>query len=174
MAKKKISYPPYQPKDLRLYSFVNFYLSSIQQGIQTAHIISDMVTDYRHARGQSKDMFLEWCAYGKTIIVLNGGMAKDITEIYEALWDNTVLPYPIGSFNEEPGAIHQEIQAVTAAGVILPPPIYDAKHRIEIFPSRKGFSTVKQDEWKEGDILWEEGTYEHKICSLLEGKSLAR
>jgi len=27
---------------MRLYTFVNYYLSSIQQGIQTAHIVSEM------------------------------------------------------------------------------------------------------------------------------------
>jgi hypothetical protein len=40
---------------LRLYTFCNFYLSSIQQGIQSAHIVSELFVDYRFAIGRKEE-----------------------------------------------------------------------------------------------------------------------
>lgn len=69
--------------ELRLYSFCNFYLSSIQQGIQTGHAAVDLVRLYTHAGNfhqlASNDevaataMVTDWADNWKTFIILNGG-----------------------------------------------------------------------------------------------------
>ena len=61
--------------NLRLYSFCNAYLSSIQQGIQTAHVIGRMAKFYRNHKSAEAQMFWDWLEEGhsnETIIVCNG------------------------------------------------------------------------------------------------------
>lgn len=164
----------YTPKELRLYTFVNFYLSSIQQGIQSAHIVSDLFHEYRSHRGKSRKMLDDWAAYGKTIIVLNGGMAKDVVEGVDAIDAATQKAYPYTAFYEEPGAIDHERGSVTAWGIVLPQEVYNAKP-IEVFPNKTGFRYESDSTSSDSTSLtWEPGSVEFVICSYLQGKSLAR
>lgn len=163
-------------KQLRLYTFVNFYLSSIQQGIQSAHVVSDLADEYRGKRNLAAVRLAKWMSHGKTMIVLNGGMACDIANSFEAAetFDRAGAHYPFTAFYEEPGAIHESRRAITAWGIVLPPEVYNAKP-VEVFPSFVGFSTFSQDELVPGDPrVWQPGSFEHFICSHLQGKSLAR
>lgn len=164
-------------KDLRLYTFVNFYLSSIQQGIQSAHVATELTNSYRSGRGQAAKLLRAWEEHGKTMIVLNGGMACDVSNSYETAltWTSPGKQprYPFAAFYEEPGAIHQSRRAMTAWGIVLPPEVYNAKP-VEAFPSRVGFSTLKAEAITAETPIWEHGSFEHFICSHLQGKSLAR
>ncbi len=55
-------------KPYRFYSFVNYYLSPLQQGLQTAHAVGDM------AVADGKDAgFHQWAKDDKTIIICKGG-----------------------------------------------------------------------------------------------------
>jgi hypothetical protein len=117
---------------LRLYTFCNFYLSSIQQGIQSAHIVSELFVDYRFAIGRKEEgaqsMLYDWANNFKTIIVCNGGTSKEILDTYNALVDMQLnKTYPMAIFNEEPGALDSIGGAVTGFGIILPAEIYGAE-----------------------------------------------
>lgn len=110
-----------ETSELRLYTFVNFYLSSIQQGIQSAHVVHTLFTKYHHApRSPAGDTLFRWAEDHKTIIVLNGGINDDITNFY--LFLNTLenlqypaLPYTYFCEDEKSlGGI------MTAVGVVLP------------------------------------------------------
>lgn len=162
--------------DLRLYTFVNFYLSSIQQGIQSAHVVSNLFVDYRGAKSKAAKLLWEWAEWSKTMIVLNGGMAINIEHDFLSAHraaDWRTIPYPFTSFAEEAGAIHQERSACTAWGIVLPPEVYNAKP-VEVFPSRVGFSALKAEELTTMTPIWEPGSFECHVCSYLQGMSLAR
>lgn len=112
------------------------------------------------------------------MIVLNGGMAVDVRNSYYEYRDAAMnFPkqniYPFTFFYEEVGAIHESRSAMTAWGIVLPPEVYNAKP-VEMFPARTGFSTVPQASITDGDPIWEAGSIEHVICTILQGKSLAR
>lgn len=166
-------------KGLRLYTFVNFYLSSIQQGIQSAHVAVELFNEHKGKRGQATALLKDWAENHKTMIVLNGGMACDVSDGFEGMTSFDVSRYPFAAFYEEPGAIHHSRKAITAWGIVLPPEVYDAKP-VEIFPSRTGFSTSsvqeleQQSDQKVIPMMWERGSVEHYICSTLQGKHLAR
>jgi len=104
---------------MRAYFFGNMYLSSIQQGIQAAHVTAEMFTKLH----ESEDAFmylLEWATNHKTMILLNAGYSEEIRSLVE-MFDSTDNPYPWASFNEGKDALDG---ALTCVGIILPEKIY--------------------------------------------------
>ena len=170
---------------LRLYTFVNFYLSSIQQGIQSAHVISELMYKYRGSRGQAAQLLSSWNDDGKTMIVLNGGTAGMVADQFEQVVKATgalgnypaiarKVKYPFAAFFEEAGSVALS-ETITAWGIVLPPEVYDAQP-VEFFPSTHGFS-AKPVELLNGasdPAFFGPGTFEHLVCTLKQGKGLAR
>ncbi len=110
--------------ELRLYSFVNFYLSSIQQGIQTAHAAVDLVMSYRCYSGEQTEkskMVDEWANLHKTMIVLNGGNNDSLEKIF---WAAKNSGYPWAEFRED-GPSLGSIR--TCVAVVVPETIFAAK-----------------------------------------------
>jgi hypothetical protein len=110
--------------EYRLYSFVNMYLSDIQRGIQTAHLVHELFTkkpNYKHV--EQIDVLNEWAENHKTIIVLNGGYSDNLKDIRYQLdrWAD-VYQLPMAYFNEGEDAPNG---ALTCVGIILPSDIYD-------------------------------------------------
>lgn len=117
---------------LRLYAFCNFYLNSISQGIQTAHVVGKMARNYRNSESLESQMFWEWLDRGnETIIVCNGGMGADIYEAYHEHMDTlSDLGIPSSIFYEEPRAFGTDDNcnlAPTCWACVLPEEMYDAK-----------------------------------------------
>lgn len=109
-------------RTFRLFTFVNFYLSQIQQGIQTAHVVSDMSLEDNKAK---KPIFDEWARNDKTIIVLNGGNTEMMEADYavvKRLSENLVLP--VARFHEDEASLGG---VFTAFGIIVPKEIYEAR-----------------------------------------------
>lgn len=94
---------------MRLYSFTNYYLSSIQQGIQTAHMVAEMSL-------KNDPDFISWAQRHKTIIVLNGGNSRDIAETYLFLI-NRGNEFSISMFKEDKDSLDD---AMTCTGIVLP------------------------------------------------------
>lgn len=115
-------------QQLRLYSFVNFYLSSIQQGVQTGHAAVDLVRKYSAPKGtpsqlgKNCDMVSEWADNHKTFIILNGGnneMLLNAKEIVKA----SGLPWVTFSEDEQSlGGI------LTTVAVVVPEMYFAAKY----------------------------------------------
>ena len=69
-----------QEQELRFYCFVNFYLSSMQQGIQTGHAAVDIVRKYtcgelkffNEVTPRKTSLVTKWADDHKTFITLNG------------------------------------------------------------------------------------------------------
>lgn len=121
-------------ENYRGYFFGNMYLSSIQQGIQAAHVIQNMVVRYHMAvryhmvvtTEDMRDAFLildGWMRNDATIILLNGGYQSVLASLYQDLtsWTDGGRVYPIGCFYEEQAALNG---ALTSVGIVLPERVY--------------------------------------------------
>ncbi len=111
--------------DLRYYTFINFYLSSIQQGIQSAHVISDMFVKYKNTP-EMLDRVYDWAENHKVLITLNGGANEDIQNTYtqlDKLSHKVSWILPVASFNEDEKSLGG---VMTGCGVVLPQWIYEA------------------------------------------------
>jgi len=174
--KKAIRPPSYT--DLRLYTFCNFYLSSIQQGIQSAHVVSELFHVY--ADDCDDDVMLRsWAEFHKTIIVCNGGMGSDIVEGHELLAQAVQGKYPIASFNEEPAALGGVMMTnkdfdegvMTAFGIVLPNTVYDADAVIGRYGHTGAWEFTLPNGVKH---RWAVNSVEAKIMNYVSTKSLAR
>ena len=112
-------------KEWRAYHFGNFYLSSIQQGIQAAHAQTSLFVKYLGMRPNLKDrkvkMFLEW-ADNPTMICLNGGNNEQMhfTKDFFSSKDN---PYPWCIFCEDEESLGGLLTNVV---ILLPKKIWNA------------------------------------------------
>lgn len=106
---------------MRAYFFGNMYLSSIQQGIQAAHVTAEMFVKYANTKGPNYHPLHEWAAGHKTMILLNAGYAEVLYDLlgFFSLSDN---PYPWAEFHESETALNG---AFTSIGIVLPGRIYD-------------------------------------------------
>jgi hypothetical protein len=165
--------------ELRLYSFCNFYISPIQQGIQTGHAAVDLVRKYTNVgamRSLSKadmmktGMVSEWADNHKTFIVLNGGDNDGICEA------TTIIKYsdlPFCSFIE-PGL--GDIQ--TCVVVVVPESIFNA--RLLPVGSQLGSEDVygtavaREDGNGYREFTYREGDKNFELVKLLRSSGLAR
>ena len=106
---------------MRAYFFNNMYLSPIQQGIQSAHVLGELMVKYSCYNPEKWDKVLDWAKDHKTMIVLNAGYSSVINEIVENI-DIDSCEYPCASFRESDDAL---CGALTSFGIILPERIYE-------------------------------------------------
>jgi hypothetical protein len=104
-------------EEMRFYAAGNMYLSSIQQGIQAFHCLGEMVSN----RGAEIGMVDEWLHNHKTLVCLNGGNNKSLTEFYDMIVDNPL--YPVAKFHEDDQSMGGML---TCVGIIVPERIYAA------------------------------------------------
>lgn len=111
---------------MRAYFFGNLYLSSIQQGLQSAHVLAEMYTKYVGPDPYSQYFVLdEWAREHKTIIILNAGYSEEIRFLSERF--ATQEKYPWASFNEGQDALDG---ALTCIGIVLPEHVYEGSAKI--------------------------------------------
>lgn len=123
--------------ELRAYYFGNMYLSSIQQGIQAAHVTANMFTKYpqpelvrRGGSDNSGNYLWTWANQYKTMILLNAGYGAAIHDLRD-FFSEEDNPYPWDVFFEEEAALDG---AVTSIGIILPERIYNTAAVIRANP----------------------------------------
>lgn len=105
----------------RLYSLTNMYLSSIQKGIQTAHVVASMASG---ESGKNPD-FNTWATTDRTIIVLNGGNSKSLFD-FVCVLDEYAEKYAWDMFHEDHDSLNG---ALTAVGIVLPRKVYEGKSK---------------------------------------------
>ena len=112
-------------EELRLYTFTNFMLSSIQQGIQSGHAAVELAM--KCLRKQNVElssgefyMYHDWATNWKTMVCLNGGNAQDLRELVFFL-SNLDNRYPWCGFFESHEALDG---ALTSVAIILPERIF--------------------------------------------------
>lgn len=102
---------------MRYYGFGNYYLSSIQQGIQNLHVVSDISVKYEDM-SEENESYKEWALYHKTVVLCNGGNAESINTLYAFLeeLEKEGMDLPYSLFKEDGPSLSG---AVTAVGVIV-------------------------------------------------------
>ena len=105
--------------NMRAYFWGNMYLSSIQQGIQAAHVVGDMFCKYTDNEFGAERALYDWAENHKTMILFNGGYQSKLTVIEDALKANKKHAW--AAFREEEDSLNG---ALTSVGVILPEYVY--------------------------------------------------
>jgi len=111
--------------EYRLYAFGNFYLSSIQQGIQAAHATVELFL--KDSAGQldtrQSHHLHDWAEFHKTMVLLNGGDCESLKQLVGILTspDN---PFPWALFREEKSALNG---ALTSVVIVLPERMYNSE-----------------------------------------------
>ena len=152
---------------MRAYFFGNFYLSSIQQGIQAQHCTAEMFGKYCYPTDEVEkmQMLYGWQKGHKTTILLNGGDCYGLSEIFNVL-DSDENPYPWAYFRESQEALGS---ALTCVGVILPERVYEtAKEIQETSPEPAGWHAIPT---VFGPAIT---PFEFDLCVTLNGCGLAR
>lgn len=103
----------------RLYSLTNQYLSSLQKGLQTAHLVSDLALDAQ-MDSEVDRVFSAWASEDRTIIILNGGNSASL-ERWEQFLREYCQRWPWAVFREDQQSLNG---AITAVGVIVPESVY--------------------------------------------------
>ena len=108
----------------RLYAFVaNHYLSPLQCGLQTAHVVSEIMSR-SHALSSLNQAVLDWATKDKTIIICGAGNHKGVVDCWAELQRTGIDTGLVA------GAIfHEDEQSMngmaTACGVIVPEKYWD-------------------------------------------------
>lgn len=125
----------------RLYSFTNYYLSGIQKGIQTAHLVSNLSLEEWYSYDHLAHIYKEWAEYDRTIIVLDGGNHAELKNIYNTLKILSSNKFPTMEFEEDENSLNQ---SCTAVGIILPESVYSGKgkksHEKQLFKFLQKYS----------------------------------
>lgn len=154
---------------MRAYFFGNMYLSSIQQGIQAAHVTHELFSKYTSIAPVS-DFLFDWASHPhKTIVLLNGGYGDNLRELIHR-FDTRENPYPWTFFNEGEDSLDG---ALTCVGIVLPEKIYETAKAL-----REGNFGAEQipvrGEWSpEEDVTWELSKWEYDLCLELNKYGLA-
>lgn len=109
---------------MRLYTFTNFYMSDIQKGIQTQHACADLFVKYQR-ESKCKTVLYDWAKNHKTTIVLNGGNAQSLHDLYLRLLPLCdYLDYPICKFHEDQQSLNG---CLTCVAIVVPESTYNAE-----------------------------------------------
>lgn len=160
---------------MRYYGLTNFYLSSIQQGIQNAHCIVEMAIEWGFGltiRPQGV-MFRDWAENHKTMVLLNGGNQSAL-EDFRLFFDTSSNPFAWGSFCEDNQSLNN---ALTCVGIVLPERVYEAAALL-----RQRTTTIIKPEdtpdmiWVVGtnDVVYELTLWEQELCERLNLCGLAK
>jgi hypothetical protein len=136
-------------EELRCYTFTDFMLSSIQQGIQSGHAAVELFNKYLIEEGWQNgyaEIVQDWAANYKTMVCLNGGTYADVcgwlSFFYqgEDTGENTL---PFVGFEEE------EAQGgnLTSVAVILPERIFE------------GSKALREQRWNDNYVV----VYDHVL-----------
>lgn len=124
----------------RLYTFVaGLYLSELQKGLQTAHVVSEISRTASTAGFIPADDYIKWAEHDKTIIICNAGNNAGVldcwAEIKRTAIDTGIMTGAI--FYEDEQSMNR---MATACGVIVPERYWGA-----VFESR--LDTGLEDRW---------------------------
>jgi hypothetical protein len=168
--------------EYRFYSLVNFYLSSIQQGIQSGHALGDLVVKYEYASkdqesfSKERKVLQEFLTNHKTWVTLNGGAYRDIKEFeqfLEACANKFELPVPFASFSEDDSLANM----TTCVGLVVPIEYYGAMPAKVVLTVEANQDIAPDDYvYVEAETIkvWKIGTPDWYLIDTLKNCSLAR
>ena len=111
--------------EYRAYTFTHNMLSTIAQGIQSGHAITELFIRYPMGTDES-NMLYEWAKDNKTHIALSGGNSVGLGEIIRHLEEVIYCRYPHAVFRED-----ESLEGlVTSISFIFPEKIYQTTQLI--------------------------------------------
>lgn len=116
---------------MRLYTFTNYYLNTISQGIQPAHCLGELFMKYQ-GPSQEQSVLHDYAKNHKTMICLNGGDyhgVLDCANQLERFGDALGLPY--ANFHEDQQSLGG---LMTCCGIVVPTHIYEASSTLRGTP----------------------------------------
>jgi hypothetical protein len=159
-------------QNYRLYTFVaGLYLSELQKGLQTAHVVSEMVDNYMPMGGPACNewvTFRDWADTDKTIIILNALNHGTVTRTFAEMapWAKEA-GLPIVLFHEDEESMNG---MATACGIILPEIFWGARyvHGVNLTDGTYGLPTNPTASWVPPKYVYrsEDGTID---CTYVEG-----
>jgi hypothetical protein len=165
----------------RLYSFVaNHYLSSLQCGLQTAHVVSELSL-YKINTPQF-EAYSRWAQFDKTIIICGAGNHAGVVECYDRLLTlANRLDLPVALFREDEQSMNG---MATVCGVVVPEKFWNVTFVPETkfpSPSPGHIEPIRiPAQWihdpKDGsnfNMIFTEGTAEFDFISHIKGYRLA-
>ena len=168
--------------ELRCYNFGNFYMSSIQQGIQAAHGQMEMFNKYAaplHAigkdQGSCKAMLFEWSLNYKTMICLNAGDNAGMLDLIAFLRDEDNY-FPFATFCESEDAMGG---MMTNISIVLSEKIFGVAEKMRrrelVWGDVKSDGTILPiSTTEEFDMYGTFTEFEFELVNRLRGMGLAR
>lgn len=152
---------------MRAYFFGNMYLSSIQQGIQAAHVTHELFRKYK-TPSVFFDSLANWADLHKTMILLNGGYGDNLRALID-MFNTTENPYPYTFFHEGEDSLDG---ALTCVGIVLPEKIYETASEMRKDPEL--LEEIRQYGCCAGDFgAWEFSKFEFELMQELNNYGLA-
>lgn len=168
---------------MRCYTFGNYYMSSIQQGIQAAHSTAELfvkyqdngmtlINDYEPSiaeyeyQDKVQDLY-DWAENHKTMVCLNGGNLQGLKGI-ETLLQSEDNNLPWASFYEDEESLGF---ILTNIAIIVPEYIYDTAAKIRSGEYNISITKVQD---KENNFILELRIFDIKLIELLNSCQLAR
>lgn len=144
MAKEKLSMKKTATKQkvhYRFYGFGNFYLSSLQQGLQGGHTAVELFVKYEKKKPMLKQV-KKWAKKDKVMVLLNGGNSANLKAIHDEFKQlkKIGMPYPFVDFHEDEESLNG---ALTYTGIVLPNTVFDKAAAV-----RQGDLLILDDEEK--------------------------
>lgn len=155
---------------MRAYTFTNFMLNSVAQGIQPGHCLVDIVRHYQqhHPASIACERAEDWADNHKTMICLNGGNHAGIKYVWERLNEiGSILQLPYGNFHEDEDTLGG---LMTCCGIIVPEEIYAVAALRWFENDTKGMD-------KEGNAIVIDDVltpYQKQLAALIRSYPLAR
>lgn len=112
-----------QDNTYRFYGFGNYYMSSLQQGLQAGHAITELFVN-NPVDSDKYAQVNQWGKADKTMVLLKGGNSADLAQLFEFFQEQEKLgmPFAYTKFHEDEVSLGG---ALTYVGIILPNEIYD-------------------------------------------------
>ncbi len=172
---------------MRAYFFGNMYLSSIQQGIQAAHVVADMFIKYEltllEPSAIDKGILLrKWASEHKTMILLNAGYSESIHQLVN-FFDDRQNPFPWVEFHEGEDALDG---ALTSVGIVISEKIYNTSawlrslnyhNKMEALTriADSGSLSIPKELYEGGEVTtWEFNKWEYKLIQKLNEFGMAK
>ena len=155
---------------MRFYSFTNWMLRPIQQGIQPGHAAVELFVKYpEESFTTESEMLFEWARDHKTFICLNGGTHFDLLDLREFM-EKEGPPYPWSLFCEDGASLGG---LITSIGIILPPRIYETAAVLRRYRGQEPFFSENNRGWG-AFVVWEDGTSAYLDFSSWEKEMIER
>lgn len=140
---------------MRFYGFGNYYLSSLQQGLQSAHVVGDLaVASISAGKVNAKGkIFFDWAENHKTMVLLNGGNSAMLEALFQkfSVFEKNGMHLPFAKFHEDEQSLGG---ALTYVGIVVEEKYYVAAAELRSTSDQLEYVNNKIDNegWKQWEI----------------------